>query len=752
MEKGKFSQPRPYRDEDRQIEEAFRQVTEKSAVPRRPIKTLKDVSQVLERNTEDTVMMPAREVIPEQLLEEIPPEPAAPIPEPVEEPIEDTISREIEKSYPAPEPAPENVPVSVPQAPVPFPEIPEEEEDEEFEEDEPAGILESAYAFFQTHRKWVLTGVFAAALVLILTVIAVFTAGISHNEEERILDNVMVAGVNVGGMTRSEAVRAVKQAVGSAYTRQDMVIYIAGTEIRLSPEGTGASLDIEAAVEAAYTYGHTGTEEEREQAALDSLTGNHTIGLLPYLQLDKDFIRQVLENHAGDSGSTLTQPTYGLEGDYPSLSTEDFDPAAAQTLVLTMGTPGVSFDVDAVYDQVLDAYSLYIFEVHVTDVQPAQEPDPVDLQAIYEEYYVAPVNDSINMQTFETIPGSYGYEFDLEAARVQVESAQYGQVIRIPMVFIAPEMLDGEVLFRDILGEYQTRLPGGSSWSTNVKLACQAIDGTVLQPGETFSFNQTVGQPSSSRGYKKAAVATAAGEEEILGGGISQGASTLYCAVLLADLEVVSRSNHDIPVEYVDYGLDAEVSWGGADLKFRNNTNAPIRISAAVSGSYVTIQLLGTDERDYFIKLDHSVTDVAEPSVRYQDFPHNNPEGHLDGDVLRRGRDGCTVKTYKIKYSRSTGKQLSRDYEATSRYPAVDMLVARVAPPETTVPETTVPETTVPETTVPETTVPETTVPETTVPETTVPETTVQETPITETNPEVPQTETQAAGDLPAAA
>ena len=709
MEKGKFSQPRPYRDEERQIEETFRQITEKEGVPRHPVKpTKRSGAEVVNYTSEETVLLP------QELLElaQQTPIPEGPICEPVE-PIEDSISREIEKAYPDLSQQPPAPPKNG-KKPEPFPEIDPEEWEDDPQDDPADSFPEAAFAFFQKYSRWILTGIFALALLLIVGVISVFIGGRSQQEDmgDRIARNVMVAGVNVGGMSKEEAIRAVKSATAYTYTQQDMVVTIAGTQILLSPQDTGAKLDVEAAIEAAYAYGRTGTQEQQEQDLANSLKGNHTIGLLPYLQLDKDFIRLVLNNAAGDSGSTLTQASYGLEGPYPSLSVKDFDPASAQTLVLTMGTPGVSFDPEKAYNQILDAYSLHIFEVTVTDVQSALEPDPVDLTSIYAELYVAPVDDSVNLQTFETIPGSYGYEFDLEAAQKLVDTAQYGQVIRIPMVFIAPEMMEENILFRDVMGEYQTKLTGSSSLIHNVQLACQAIDGKVIQPGEMFSFNTTLGEPTANKGYQKAPVLVGTIQEEIMGGGISQSATTLYCASMIADMEIVSRTNHSQPVSYVDMGLDAYVNWGGADLKFRNNGIYPVQIRATASGGYVTIQILGTDNRDYFIKLDHSVTNVQEPKTKYEDFPYDNSEGYQDGDVIENGYNGYTVKTYRLKYSRSTGKKLSSDFETTSRYDGKDTLIARVAPPETTEPETTVPETTVPETAVPETTIPETQAPE----------------------------------------
>lgn len=704
MPQGKFSQPRPHRDEERQIEEAFRQVTEKNTSQKRQRKPI-DPAPLFHDRKEETIFLPEEQRrIREAAMQEMArlEEEAAMQAEP---PIEDQISAQIERDYldipTVPEP---NRPVSVP---------PEEDwdtaeyEEEDYEE-EPETFPERAMAFFSRHKTGILAAMFCAALAMILGVVGIFTAGLRTGTEEPILNNVMVAGVNVGGMSKKEAVSAVKLATSRTYTRQDMVIRIAGTEIRLSPEDTQASLDVKAAVEAAWAYGHTGTQAEMDAAHRQSLSGIHTVGLLPYLNLDLTFIQDTLNAYASNTENTLTQVSYGLEGDYPKLNADQFNPDSAQTLVLTMGTPGITFDTQTVYHQVLDAYSLHEFEVTVSEVTTAVLPEPVDLQAIYEEFYIAPVDSRINPQTLEVIPGFYGYEFDLAAAQRQVDAAQYADVLRIPMVFIEPKLIDADTLFGDVLGEYSTNVNGNSALMNNVRLACQALNGITIAPGETFSFLNAIGEPSTKKGYQ---LSVSDFEEEVLGWGISQAATTLYCSALVADLEIVSRTAHPHHVPFAEYGFDADVSWGGPDLKLRNNGNYPVQIQTSVSGSAVIVQILGTDDRDYFVKLEHQVTDVHDPKMEFAYFDYDNEEGYLDGEIIQEGITGYTVKSYKLKYSSTTGKLLSRDFEATTRYNTVNCVIAQVSPPETTVPETTVPETTVPETTVPETTVPETTVP-----------------------------------------
>ncbi len=756
MEKGKFSQPRPYRDEERQIEEAFRQVTgqdnkkKKTAIPEVYPETPKTAPEEtvlfqvpVSPLTADTVKIPDLSTQTQE----------TPAPIAVEAPISPAPVRSAPSNPQSASPQPTRKPAQAPKAPFPdipdpFPDLPEEPEEASMEPESP---LEALLTFFTENRKVILVGLCSAALILLIAVIAIFAAGGSQEKDNgRILSNVYIADIPVGGMTKEEAISAVKQATSHTYSVLDMVVDLNGTQLTFSPEDTGIKLDAKAAVNAAYDYGRTGTKAEQEQAQANALTGNHTIGLLPYLNLNTKFIWETLEACADGSGSALTQPSYGLEGPYPSLKADEtFDKNAAQTLVLTMGTPGIRFDADNVYDRILDAYSLHLFLVTVDDVGPATEPDEVDLQAIYEEFYVEPVNSRMDLQTFEPIPGSYGYGFDLLSAQLLIDAAEYGEVVRIPMIFLAPEELEADQLFQDVLGESSTQMPRDKNQVKNIQLACDALDGIVLQPGDTFSFNAAVGQRSSANGYKTAPECVGSEKEDMIGGGVCQSAGTLYYSALLADLEIVSRSSHAHPVSYLDYGMDASVT-NGADLKFRNNTNYPIQINAEVSGNYVSIQLLGTDQRDYYVKMEYSITATYKPETEYEDFPHDNAEGYLDGDMIRKGITGYDVKTYKLKYSRETGDLLTKDYEASTRYASTNHLVARVEEPETTVPPTTEPpETLPPETTAPPATEPPVTKPSATEPpETQTPETQPPVTEPAETEPTV----TEAADAPPAEA
>ena len=156
-------------------------------------------------------------------------------------------------------------------------------------------------------------------------------------------------------------------------------------------------------------------------------------------------------------------------------------------------------------------------------------------------------------------------------------------------------------------------------------------------------------------------------------------------------------------------------------------------IDAEVSGGYVRIKILGTEERSHYVMLDYDITKTSEPKTEKKEFEFKNAEGYKDGEVIQEGITGYTVKTYKVKYDSATNEKLSRDYVATTEYKTVDKIIAKVLPEETTVP-TEAPTTVPPTTTAPPTTVPSTESPaETQAP--TEPPAPVETQPIVETEP-----------------
>lgn len=144
---------------------------------------------------------------------------------------------------------------------------------------------------------------------------------------------------------------------------------------------------------------------------------------------------------------------------------------------------------------------------------------------------------------------------------------------------------------------YSSNYVNNKNRTTNLKIASKAIDGTVLKPGETFSFNKVVGKRTAAKGYKEAHVFTGPSSmTEGIGGGVCQVASTIFNTVLLSNLKVVERHQHSQRVSYVPLGRDAAIYWGSEDFKFKNNTDKPIMIRMTVKNGKITCSFYTCEE------------------------------------------------------------------------------------------------------------------------------------------------------------
>ena len=564
-------------------------------------------------------------------------------------------------------------------------------EEEDYYEEELRYRKKRAARQKATNRKILIISICVVALMLVAAIVAGVLFFVNANKDDgRILNNVTVAGVNIGGMTPEEAMAAIHRATDMTFTVENMVIYLPDTILELSPADTNAKLDVNAAVEAAYNYGRTGTEEENKKAKADSLISNHTIALLPYLTLNTQYIRDQLEEYGAYFNSEFLESSWDLEGKMPELAGDKYDEKAEpQVLILVPGQPGRNVDINKIYNDVLDAYSMNKFLVRTEMTEKERTPKALDLDELFDMLCTEAEDASMDMETFEVTVEVYGYTFDLEEAKKLLSETPYGETLEISMEIIVPEVLSADLsekLFRDVLASVETPHTNDANRNTNLKLACEAINGMILMPGETFDYNKALGERTEEKGYKPAGALSAGTSTTEVGGGICQVSSTLYYAALLSDMEIVTRRSHSLPSSYMPMmGIDATVSWGGPEFRFKNNTNYPVRIEAEVSNGKVKVKLIGTDEKTYYIKMESKTVEVLNFATVQEEYTaaEAKAKGFKDGQVKQEGVTGYTVYSYKCKYDKETNKLISREYEATSNYVKKDKIVIVVLPEET---------------------------------------------------------------------
>ena len=535
----------------------------------------------------------------------------------------------------------------------------------------PAAVQKKPVKAASISKTVIVFTVLTLCISILASVFFLTKLGISFKlPSNHIAAGVTVAGVDVGGLSRKEAVEAVTAEIGDSYTSQSLVVTVLDKTFEIAPHVSCANLDVEAAVERAFEYGTLANPAKQ-------------VDIIPYLGMNTAAIQAQIQAFGANF------PTEGSPSSYEVVK-ETIGEEEQVLLNITVGSVYYDFDADALYEVIEKAYNNHSFATAYSCNLLSGEA--IDLDAIYEETCIEPVDAQWDSETNQVIASSVGYRFDLEAAKTALESAQPGDVLQFPYEMIQPEIDTDSVtdgMFRDELGTYTAKSGSSYNRDTNLRLACEALDGTILYPGDVFSYNEALGERTPEKGYLPADSYMGSQTIKSYGGGICQPSSSLYYCALLADLEIVERSNHGFVSSYMPYGMDATVDWSGPDFKFRNSTNYPIRIDAEANGGTVTVTLMGTDEKDYYVKMEYEILGTSSPKTIEEKVSASS--GYKDGQVKTTPYTGYTVQTYKLKYNKDTDELISREKEAYSQYSKRDKVVYKVVDeePEETEPTTT---------------------------------------------------------------
>jgi vancomycin resistance protein YoaR len=253
----------------------------------------------------------------------------------------------------------------------------------------------------------------------------------------------------------------------------------------------------------------------------------------------------------------------------------------------------------------------------------------------------------------QVIPEVVGYRLDkaaaLKAIRHTILTMAPDRRIKLPVVEIKPEFTASDIAKwpeLSIIGRFETRFdPEDAERTYNLQRSAHSLDGYVLLPGQEFSFNRVVGPRIPLRGYREANVIVGGQLVPDYGGGVCQVSSTLYNAVLLADLEVTMRYNHSLILNYIKPGTDATVVYDYRDFRFRNNTDGPVVIAAWINEDTVDVALFGKPQPGKSVEIVTQVLEEVKPPIVYQ----QDPTLPLGKQVVERwGAPDLLVQTRKI--------------------------------------------------------------------------------------------------------
>lgn len=503
-------------------------------------------------------------------------------------------------------------------------------------------------------KKW---GIIIATIVLLLLIIMFSTIfALINVNNNKILKGIFIEDIEVSDLTKEETQKMFEELI-SKKMENEIVFKYKELETPITYEALEVKFNIENAIEQAYNIGRDGNLFENNFNILKTWINGEKVKLDH--SIDEDAIRQVSENINNTSEDAVVEPSYYIEDN---------------NIIITAGKNGIKVDEDMLKQEVdknisINSDNSVVIEVPVV----SSEHGKIDLEKIHNEIYKE-VKDAYYVQNpFTIYPEVNGVNFDMENAKTII--AENKEEYTIPFIITKAQKTTQDIgteAFPDLLATFSTKYNAGDrDRTTNLILAAQKINGTVLLPGEEFSYNKTVGERTIEAGYKMAATFSNGKVVDGLGGGICQISSTLYDAVVMANLQITKRRNHQFITSYLPGGKDATVVWGSQDFKFINSRKYPVRITMSVSGGTATAQVWGLKEEvEYDITIESQKTATIAYTTQYINDP-SLPEGTQV--VKQNGSNGSKYEAYKVM--RLNGVVVSRTLLSKDTYNAKQKIV-----------------------------------------------------------------------------
>lgn len=370
-------------------------------------------------------------------------------------------------------------------------------------------------------------------------------------------------------------------------------------------------------------------------------------------------------------------------------------------LIITKGKSGNTIEEDDVKNNIISGLANQMGEYKLEIVKGS--PAELDVDVVYSEVKREAEDAYIDksLAVYKFVPHKVGLDFnkeDLTKILSSEENKQEGKVIEFALTVVQPKVKTSDINWE--MYDYQI-----STFTThfsttdpnrvnNLRVALNLINGKVIMPGEVFSYNSVVGGATAAQGFKAAATFVGGRVVREVGGGICQTVSTLYNTALLANLEIVQRKAHSLPVAYVPASRDATVYYPSIDFKFKNTREYPIKIVTNFnSAGSLTISLYGTKQENEYVV---SITSKTLSTIKFQE--QSSADSSLEKgkiQVIQEGSNGYTSEAYITK--KLNGKIVSTTLLSRDTYKAVNRII-KIGTKEVYVAPTPAPAPTVPET------------------------------------------------------
>lgn len=358
---------------------------------------------------------------------------------------------------------------------------------------------------------------------------------------------------------------------------------------------------------------------------------------------------------------------------------------------------GLTFDYENTVDEVLkEGKDKDLFEKFKMIKYPKEKDHEIKFT-----YNEAPVNEKIknvakelNKNKVEATISGYGGNFNITDEQVgykvdeeslkkdilkHIAESKIDEkevVVEVKLIEDKPKITKAELKKVDtLMSSYSTSYAGGTiDRSTNIEICTNTINGKVLMPGESFSFNNIVGDTTPDKGYLEGGVYVGNKLEKGYGGGICQVSSTLHNAVIRMGILPDQRLNHNMTVGYVPLGLDATIAYPYIDYVFTNPTKFPLYIEGVAGGGTVQFNIYGNSaaKSSKTYEFTSETYETIAATAQYEDDP-TLPEGKEV--VVQQGVDGCKVKAYRLTYE--NGALINQELMNNDTYAAMPTTIKR---------------------------------------------------------------------------
>ena len=474
---------------------------------------------------------------------------------------------------------------------------------------------------------------------------------------EKIINGVKIEKNDISNITQEEA----KEKLEQWYTdvvKQDITLYYEGLEETINLEELEIETNIDNVIEQALKIGRSGNIVKDNYDILFTLLFEKNLDL--EINYNQEKLDKKIEEINGKLPGVVVETSYYIEN---------------EELIIKKGTDGVTIKKEKLKELIEKSIksSEKTIEIPVKQTQIEE----IDIKKIHDEIYKESQDAHITQNPTQVHAHVNGVDFaiTIDEAKNIIKEEKEEYIIPLKITIPNKTLEDlGEEAFPDKLSEFTTRYDASNkNRSTNLGLASEKINGTIVLPGETFSYNKIVGERTIAKGYKEAAVYYDGKVVQGIGGGICQISSTLYNTVLYANLEITSRSNHRFLTSYVSEGRDATVSWGTIDFCFENTRSYPIKIQSSVQNGLVRIGIYGIkEENEYEVELQTKILEDIPYTINYIDDKTLDEGTEI---IEQYGSNGGKSETYKIL--KQNGQIISKTLLSTDTYSSLERIIRR---------------------------------------------------------------------------